>query len=75
MAKDNPKGDQTSKQQDSRAPRQNNAPVADQPRRGNPNGSAGAHQGQPNGRAANDQTKVESGTPAAARQPRQPATA
>ncbi len=75
MAKDNPKGDQTSKQQDSRAPRQNNAPVADQPRGGNPNGGAGARQGQPNGRAASDQTKAESGTPAAARQPRQPATA
>ncbi len=74
MAKDNPKGDQTSKQQDARAPRQNSAPVADQPRGGNPNGGTGARQRQPNGRAANDQTKAESGTPAAARQPRQPAT-
>ncbi len=74
MAKDNPKGDQTSTQQDTRAPRQNNTPVADQPRGGNPNGGTGARQGQPN-RPAGEQAKNESGSPAAPRQPRQPATA
>jgi translation initiation factor IF-2 len=75
MVKDNPKGDQTSKPKDTRAPRQNDTPVADQPRGGNPNGGTGARQSQPTGRATGEQAKSESGNPTTPRQPRQPATA
>ena len=78
MSNDNPKAEQTSKQPDTRAPRQDDEQPrpTGQSRAANAPATSGPRPGQPANRAAGGQAKGDAnGQPPAPRQPRQPATA